>query len=81
MTDEVVVFHKAGCPFAARLRARLTLARIPYRSVRFADDEVGAAAVRAHHEQGWEVSPTVLVDGRYLSNPSLSDVREALAAR
>ena len=82
MTDDtMIVYYKPGCPYSARLRARLALARIPHRSVRFRDDEQGAAAVRAHHEQGWELSPTVLVGGRYLGNPTLREVREALAGR
>jgi hypothetical protein len=34
---------------------------------------------RAHHLRGHEVSPTVVVGGRYLTDPSLREVREALA--
>ena len=64
-----------------RPEIRGMLARVPHRSVRFRDDEEGAAAVRAHHPQGWELSPTVVVDGRYLTNPTLAEVREALAGR
>jgi mycoredoxin len=77
--DVPIVYYKPGCPYATRLRARLTLARVPHRSVRFRDDEEGAAAVRAHHPQGYELSPTVLIGGRYLTNPSLREVREAVA--
>lgn len=79
--DEPLVYYKPGCPYAARLRAQLTLARVPHRSVRFRDDEAGAAAVRAHHEQGFELSPTVVIGSEYLTNPSLRQVREALARR
>ena len=79
MTDVPIVYYKPGCPYAARLRARLVLARVPHRSVRFRNDEEGAAAVRAHHPQGYELSPTVLVGGRYLTNPSLREVRAAVA--
>ena len=79
MTDVPTVYHLPGCPYSAKLRAQLTLARIPHRSVRFRDDEEGAAAVRAHHLQGHELSPTVVVGGRYLTNPSLRQVREAVA--
>ena len=80
MTEPVIVYHTPGCPYSARLRAKMTLARVPHRSVRFRDDEDGAAAVRAHHPQGWGLSPTVVVHGRYLSNPTLREVREAIAA-
>ena len=79
MTGVPIVFYLPGCPYSAKLRAQLTLARIPHRSVRFRDDEEGAAAVRAHHPQGHELSPTVVIGGRYLTNPSLREVREALA--
>lgn len=81
MSDDVpIVYYTPGCPYSAALRARLTLLRIPHRSVRFRDDEEGAAAVRAHHAQGHELSPTVLVRGEYLTNPSARQVREAMGA-
>ncbi|WP_409329935.1 glutaredoxin family protein [Trujillonella humicola] len=81
MPDDVpIVYYRPGCPYSTALRARLTLLRIPHRSVRFRDDEEGAAAVRAHHPRGYELSPTVLVAGRYLTDPSPRQVREAMAA-
>lgn len=73
------VYYRPGCPHSARLRAQLTLARVPFRSVRFRDDEAGAASVRAHHPMGYELSPTVVIGREYLINPSLRQVREALA--
>jgi mycoredoxin len=79
--DTPIVYYTPGCPYAASLRARLTLARVPHRSVRFRDDEAGARAVRAHHEKGFELSPTVVIGSEYLSNPSLRQVREAMARR
>ena len=44
---EPVVYFKPGCPFGIRLRTALTLHGITHRSVRFRDDEDGAAQVRA----------------------------------
>jgi mycoredoxin len=79
--DTPLVYYTPGCPYAASLRARLVLARVPHRSVRFRDDEEGAAAVRAHHEKGFELSPAVVVGSEYLTNPSLRQVREAMARR
>jgi hypothetical protein len=79
--DTSVVYYKPGCLYSARLRAQLTVARVPHRSVRFRDDEEGAGAVRAHHEKGFELSPTVVVGTEYLTNPSLRQVREAMARR
>jgi glutaredoxin len=79
VTDQAVtVYYTPGCPYSAKLRAKMALTRLPHRSVRFADDPDGAAAVRAHHPEGWEVSPTVVIGGRYLTNPTLREVQEAL---
>ena len=74
-----ILYYTPGCPYAVRLRVALTLARVPHRSVRFRDDEEGAAAVRARHEHGYELSPTVVIGGEHLTNPSLRQVRAALA--
>jgi len=67
-SPDVLVYYKPGCPFAARLRVALTLARVPYRSVTFSSDEDGAARVR-QVAGGNEGSPTVLVGDTYLVNP------------
>jgi mycoredoxin len=77
MNHETVVYYKPGCPFGIRLRAALTLHRVPFNSVAFRDDEVGAAQVRAVND-GNEISPTVRVNGRWLTNPRW---REVLLAR
>jgi mycoredoxin len=81
MGEVPLVYYTPGCPFAAKLRAKLRLARIPHRAVRFRDDEDGAAEVRARQPEGHELSPTVVIDGRHLTNPSLREVRAALARR
>jgi glutaredoxin len=73
-----IVYYRPGCPHAVRLRVELFLARVPHRSVRFRDDEEGAAAVRARHEKGYELSPTVVIGNEHLTNPSLRQVREAV---
>lgn len=75
--SEVLVYYKPGCPFAARLRVALTLARLPHGLQPFRRDEEGAARVRDANG-GNEVSPTVLVGDTYLVNPSLRAVRAAL---
>lgn len=78
--EPVKVMYRPRCPFAAVLRARLRLTRIPYRSVRFRDDEALAAQVRRHND-GNEISPTVLVAAVWLTNPSIGAVRQARSAR
>ncbi len=80
MTDAVRVYYQPGCPFAAKLRTKLTLSRMPYEATRLRDDEAAAEQVRLHNG-GSEVSPTVLVAGRYLTNPSAREIRQAAAGR
>jgi mycoredoxin len=75
--SEVLVYCKPGCPFAARLRVALAVARVPHRTQHFRDDEEAAARVR-EAGGGNEVSPTVLVRGTYLINPSVRAVRAEL---
>jgi mycoredoxin len=82
MDDDIpTLYYRPGCLYSTRLRAQLTLARVPHRSVRFRDDEEGAAEVRARHEMGYELSPAVVVGNEPLDNPSIRQVREAMARR
>ena len=76
--SEPVVYYKPGCPFGIRLRSTLTLRGVPFRSVRFRDDEAGAARVRAVAD-GNEISPTVRVGDRWLVNPTWREVAEVAA--
>ena len=73
---EVTVYYKPGCPFAAKLRAKLVVSRIPYNAVRFKDDRAAAGEVR-NMSGGNEISPTVRVGNRLLTNPSLRRIRHA----
>ncbi len=80
MSEPAVVYYKPGCPFGIRLRAALKLHGIPFSAVRFRDDEAGAARVRAANG-GDEISPTVLVNGVWLTNPRWRQVAAAGATR
>jgi len=73
---EPVVYFKPGCPFGIRLRTALTLHRVPHQTVRFRDDEDGAARVRDVND-GNEISPTVHIAGQWLANPHWREVRDA----
>jgi glutaredoxin len=42
----VVFYYKPGCPFAAKLRAKLTLSRVPHFSVDFHETEDARDQVR-----------------------------------
>ncbi len=74
MDDQPIVYFKPGCPFGVRLRTALTLHRVPHRSVSFRDDEGGAARVRDVND-GNEISPTVHIAGRWLTNPGWREVK------
>ena len=74
--DQPVLYYKPGCPFGIRLRTAMTLRGIPHTSVRFRDDEEGAAQVRAV-TGGHELSPTVHVNGQWLANPRWYEVLRA----
>ncbi len=76
--NPAIVYYKPGCPFGIRLRLALSLHGVPFRAVRFRDDEVGAERVRAVNE-GCEISPTVHVNGRWLTNPRWREVADASA--
>jgi mycoredoxin len=77
-SENVVVYCKPRCPFAAKLRFRLKVAGIPYLAVSMASDPDGAARVRSVND-GNEISPTVWIGDHYLTNPTLGEVREAIA--
>ncbi|MFE9580606.1 glutaredoxin family protein [Nocardia sp. NPDC006044] len=76
-SEPITVYWRWGCPFCLRLGARLRLARIPFRRVDIRDPKA-AAEVRAI-TGGDEVTPTVLANGHELVNPSLGEIRAALA--
>jgi glutaredoxin-like protein len=73
----MVMYTRPGCPFSAKLRAKLALARIPYTKVDIWQDPEAAALVRSVND-GNELVPTVRVGEVFLSNPSLRAVKAAL---
>ncbi len=75
----MVLYYKPGCPFGIRLRVGLWLKGVPYSALCFRDDEAGAAKVRDVNN-GSEVSPTVRIGRRYLTNPSVREVLDVLRA-
>jgi mycoredoxin len=77
MHSDLIVYYRPGCPFAAKLRAKLKLARVPYSAVTFGQDATADEAVR-NINGGNEISPTVQVGDHYLTNPSISQIRKAM---
>ena len=80
MPTSAIVYYKPGCPFGIRLRIALRMRNIPYVGMRFSDDEIGAAAVRAVNG-GQEISPTVRVGDVWLTNPRSRQVAAAMARK
>jgi len=74
LVSDAVELDEAGV--ALLLRTALTLHRVPHRSVRFRDDEDGAARARDVND-GNEISPTVHIADRWLTNPGWREVRDA----
>jgi mycoredoxin len=56
----------------------MKLARMPYSAVTFGQDATADEAVR-NINGGDEISPTVRIGDRYLTNPSIRQIREAMA--
>lgn len=78
--DQLTVYWRAGCPFCLHLRTRLRLAGIPYRAVDIWADPEAAAVVRGVNG-GDELVPTVRIGAdTFLRNPSMRELRAALAA-
>jgi hypothetical protein len=46
--SDLIVYYRPGRPFAAKLRAKLKVARMPYSAVTFGQDATADEAVRRH---------------------------------
>ena len=77
MTETMTLYWRPGCPFSARLKLRLRLARIPFDAVDIGENGEAAAIVRSVND-GDELVPTVRIGERFMSNPSFRDVRAAI---
>lgn len=77
-TEPITIYWRTFCPYCIRLGLGLRRAGIPFRTIPIKDPEA-AAAVRAI-TGGDEVTPTVIVRGRSLVNPSVDEIRAVLTA-
>ncbi len=75
----VVIYHRRGCPFCARMRLALAGRGKDAVWVDIWADPDAAAYVRSVND-GNETVPTVVIDGTAHTNPSPAKVRKALAA-
>ena len=74
----VVIYWRDGCPFCARLRFTVRRYRDRALWLNVREDSDAAAFVRSTNENGYEVTPTVVIDGVAHTNPAPSLVLEAL---
>jgi mycoredoxin len=77
-TPEIVVYARPGCPFCMMLRSDLKSAGLTWTELDIWQDPEAAAQVRAVAD-GNETVPTVHVNGHWMVNPSVDQVRRALA--
>ncbi len=78
--SELTMYTTVWCGYCRRLKAQLTRAGIPFREVDIEHDEAAAAFV-AGANGGNQTVPTVLLpDGSMLSNPTIDQITEAIAA-
>jgi mycoredoxin len=68
--------RRPGCSYCLKLRAKLTLTRTPHRLVNIWEDVSAARTVREVNG-GNELVPTVQVGDRFLSNPTVRQIRQA----
>lgn len=73
----VIIYHRPGCTFCARLRLKLTGVKSRAHWVDIWADDDAAAYVRLVND-GNETVPTVVIDGVPHTNPDPSAVRTAL---
>jgi len=73
----VIIYHRPGCSFCARLRLKLLGVKAKASWVDIWADEDAAAYVRMVND-GNETVPTVVIDGVPHTNPDPSVVRAAL---
>ncbi|MFI9505325.1 glutaredoxin family protein [Nocardia sp. NPDC052566] len=73
----IIVYWRPWCPYCLRLAAGLRLARIPFERIDITRDPAAAAEVRAI-TGGDEITPTVIVNGHQLVNPSVAEIRAVL---
>lgn len=78
MSTRIDLYWRPGCGYCAALRRQLDRAGIDRVEHNIWDDPGAAATVRAHADGG-ETVPTVLVGGRAMVNPSLTQVARAAA--
>lgn len=80
VTEEVVMYSTSVCGYCVRLKRGLDIAGIAYREVNIEFDPDAADLVSRVNGGSRTVPTVVLPDGRALTNPSVDQLRAALAA-
>ncbi|MCM6774390.1 NrdH-redoxin [Nocardia sp. CDC159] len=76
--EQITVYWRWWCTYCLRLGFALRRAGIRFHKIDITRDEAAAADLRTL-TGGDEITPTVLVRGRVLINPSVAEIRKALS--
>jgi mycoredoxin len=76
----LTVYSTTWCGYCMRLKKMLDRESIPYTEVNIEEDEAAAALVESVNGGNQTVPTVVFPDGTALTNPSIDQVKQALAA-
>ena len=78
--SELTMYSTVWCGYCRRLKAQLDRAGIGFREVDIEDDEMAAAFVAGLNGGNQTVPTVVLPDGTALTNPTIGQITDAIAA-
>jgi mycoredoxin len=76
----LTVYSTTWCGYCVRLKKMLDREAIPYTEVNIEEDEAAATLVESVNGGNQTVPTVVFPDGTALTNPSIDQVKQALAA-
>jgi len=78
--SELTMYSTVWCGYCRRLKAQLDRAGIGFREVDIEDDAMAAAFVAGLNGGNQTVPTVVLPDGTALTNPTIDQITDAIAA-
>lgn len=78
--SELTMYSTVWCGYCRRLKAQLDRVGIGFREVDIEDDEMAAAFVAGLNGGNQTVPTVVLPDGTALTNPTIDQITDAIAA-
>lgn len=80
MSSAVTMYSTVWCGYCRRLKSQMDREGIPYRVVDIEQDAAAAELVMSVNGGNQTVPTVVFADGSALTNPSLAEVKQKLAA-